>query len=352
MECFSIRRLFPGAKTEGGGDHSMSWHSLARGELSWETLRRRSRILESTRAFFRGRGFHEVDPPIAQPYPNIDPNIFPVKVSDPAGRTSDRYLHTSPEMSMKKLLAAGSGNIFYLGKVFRDREGSPLHRPEFTMLEWYRVGEPADSVMQDAEDLLRSLARQTAGKEEISHRGRRIPLPPRWRRWELAEAFAERLGCPPGDTEGLRAALSGKGIRAGQDETWEDLFFRAVVDVIEPALAEMGTVFLTGYPAALAGMARRREDDGTLSERFEGYLAGIELVNGYEELTDPREQEERLVELSARHARQTGMSLPVDPEFLDALRAGLPACSGAALGMDRLVMLLLGKETIGEVTFG
>ena len=219
------------------------------------------------------------------------------------------------------------------------------------MLEWYRVGEPAASVMKDVEDLLRALARQSAGKEEIRRGGRRIPLPPRWKRWELAEAFTKLLGSPVGDAEALRAALSGKGIRAGQDEAWEDLFFRAVLDVIEPALAEMGTVFLTGFPAALAGMARRREDDGFLSERFEGYLAGIELVNGYEELTDPREQEERLVELSARHARQTGIPLPVDPDFLDALRAGLPSCSGAALGMDRLVMLLLGKETIGEVTF-
>ena len=122
---------------------------LARGELSWETLRGRSRILEWTRAFFRERGFLEVDPPIAQPYPNIDPNVFPVQVSDAAGRTSGLYLHTSPEPSMKKLLAAGSGNIFYLGKVFRNREGSPLHHPEFTMLEWYRVAEPAAAVMKD-----------------------------------------------------------------------------------------------------------------------------------------------------------------------------------------------------------
>ena len=121
-------------------------------------------------------------------------------------------------------------------------------------------------------------------------------------------------------------------------ETWEDLFFRAVLDVIEPALAGRGAVFLTGYPAALAGMARRREGSGDIAERFEGYVAGIEIVNGYEELTDPREQEERLREL-------------VDPDFLAALRAGLPPCSGAALGMDRLVMLLLGKETIADVSF-
>ena len=328
----------------------MTWRRLARGELSWETLRCRSRILEWTRAFFRERGFLEVDPPIAQPYPNIDPNVFPVQVSDAAGRTSGLYLHASPEPSMKKLLAAGSGNIFYLGKVFRNREGSPLHRPEFTMLEWYRVGEPAAAVMKDVEDLLRHLARRTTGTEEIRHGGKRIPLPHRWRRWELTEAFAELLDSPIGDTEALRTGLSGKGIRPAPAETWEDLFFRAILDVIEPVLKRMGAVFLTGFPAALAGMARRREREACISERFEGYVAGVEIVNGYEELTDPREQEERLVELSARHERQTGVRLPVDPDFLDALRAGLPPCSGAALGMDRLVMLLLEKETIADVT--
>ena len=329
----------------------MTWNRRAKGELSWETLTRRSRVLESTRAFFRERGFLEVDPPIAQPYPNIDPNVFPVSVSDAAGRASRLYLHTSPELSMKKLLAGGAGNIFYLGKVFRDREGSPLHHPEFTMLEWYRVGEPAGAVMEDVEDLLWNLARQTTGTEEFRRGGQRISLPRRWMRWELSDAFEQLLDAPAGNAAALRSALSVKGIHPGPAETWEDLFFRAVLDVIEPALADRGAVFLTGFPAALAGMARRREGNGDIAERFEGYVAGIEIVNGYEELTDPREQEERLRELVARHMRLTGVKLPVDPDFLAALRAGLPPCSGAALGMDRLVMLLLGKETIADVSF-
>jgi lysyl-tRNA synthetase class 2 len=329
----------------------MTWGRLAKGELSWETFARRSSVLESTRTFFRERGFLEIDPPIAQPYPNIDPNVFPVSVSDAAGRASCLYLHTSPELSMKKLLAGGAGNIFYLGKVFRDREGSPLHHPEFTMLEWYRVGEPAGAVMEDVEDLLWNLARQTTGTEGIRRGGQRISLPRRWMRWELSDAFAQLLDAPVGNATALRTALSGKGIHSDPAETWEDLFFRAVLDVIEPALADRGAVFLTGFPAALAGMARRREGNGDIAERFEGYVAGIEIVNGYEELTDPREQEERLRELVARHTRQTGVQLPVDPDFLAALRAGLPPCSGAALGMDRLVMLLLEKETIADVSF-
>ncbi len=329
----------------------MTWRRLARGELSWETFRLRSRIFDATREFFRERGFLEVDPPIAMPYPNIDPHICPVRISDAAGRTAGFFLHTSPELSMKKLLAAGSGNIFSLGKVFRDREGSPHHHPEFTMLEWYRVGEPSGALMEDVENLLRRLARLSSGAEEIRRGGRRIPLSPDWERQEMEDAFAELLGCPVGDADALRAALSGRGIRAGPSETWEELFFRSLVDVIEPSLAERGAVFLTGFPVVLAGMAKRREGSADVSERFEGYLAGIELVNGYEELTDAGEQETRLAELSERHAHQTGERLPVDPEFLAALRKGLPPCSGAALGMDRLMMLLLAAETIADVTY-
>src|SRR3990172_2891737 len=332
-----------------GSNRSMTWRRLAKGELSWETLRRRSRILEWTRAFFRERGFLEVDPPIANPYPNIDPNIFPVRVSDAAGRTSGLYLHASPELSMKKLLAAGSRNIFFLGKVFRDREGSPLHHPEFTMLEWYRVGESAEAVMEDVEALTRTLALEIHGREEIRRGGAIIPLGGKWARWELSDAFDALLGVSMGDEGSLRAALSRKGLRPGTAERWEDLFFRSCVDVIEPALRERGAIFLTGFPSALAAMARRRKGNEEICERFEGVLCGVELVNGYEELTDPVEQEERLRQLAARHKHQTGIVLPIDPDFLDALRMGLPFCSGAALGVARLAMLLLDKETIEDV---
>lgn len=314
-----------------------------------ELLSTRSRILEAIRVFFRARGFCEVDPPIAVRYPNIDPNIYPVEISDPAGRRESRYLHTSPELSMKKLLAAGSGNIFYLGKVFRDREGSPLHSPEFTMLEWYRAGEPAEAVMGDVEGLVRELARSFAGDETIRRGGVEVPLSGPWPRWEVTATFRERLGVPLFERDALFEALSAKGLRPRPDESWEDLFHRACIEVIEPAAMKQGALFLTGYPAVLAAMAKRRDRDPGLAERFEGFLAGIELVNGYEELTDPEEQGERLRELAARHVRRTGQELPIDPEFLDALRAGLPPCTGAALGVDRLILLLLGRKSIADV---
>jgi elongation factor P--(R)-beta-lysine ligase len=325
-----------------------TWRRLADGELSWEALRARARVLEGIRGFFRDRGFLEVDPPIAQAYPNIDPNIFPVKISDAFGKGERFYLHTSPELAMKKLLAAGSGDIFFLGKVFRDREGSPLHSPEFTMLEWYRVGGDMDAVMRDVEELVRTLARTISGGAVVHGNGREVPVDGPWPRWELDDAFRELLGVGMAEEKELREALNRKGLRPGTDESWEDLFHRACLDVVEPALAGRGACFLTGYPAPLAAMARRRTVRPEVSERFEGFMAGVELVNGYEELTDPAEQEERLLALAERHRRSAGEALPVDPGFLDALRRGLPPCAGAALGVDRLVMLLLHTDDIAD----
>jgi lysyl-tRNA synthetase class 2 len=332
----------------GKGEGRETWRRLADGELPWDALRARARVLEGIRTFFREREFLEVDPPVAQAYPNIDPNVFPVKIADATGKAARFYLHTSPELSMKKLLAAGSGDIFFLGKVFRDREGSPLHAPEFTMLEWYRVGGDADAVMRDVEGLVRTLARTIDDEAVVHGGGRRIPVGGPWPRWELGDAFRELLGVGLMDEKGLREALDRKGSRPGADESWEDLFHRACLDVVEPALVERGACFLTGYPTALGAMARRRPGCPEVSERFEGFVGGVELVNGYEELTDPAEQEARLLALTDRHRRSIGETLPVDPGFLDALRRVLPPCAGAALGVDRLVMLLLGKDDIAD----
>ncbi len=328
-------------------DGRETWRRLADGELSWDALRARAGVLHGIRSFFRARGFLEVDTPIASPFPNIDPNVFPVQIADPSGNVSRRYLHTSPEFAMKKLLAAGSGDIFYLGKVFRDREGSPLHAPEFTMLEWYRAGE-VGAVMEDVEALAEELAEAIPGAPTARRGGNRVRVGRPWPRLELDDLFRELLGCGMADGDRLRTALLTLGFRPGAAESWEDLFFRAYVDVIEPSAATRGACFLTGYPAVLGAMARRRDADPSVADRFEGYLSGVEIVNGYQELTDPLEQERRLAELAERHRLATGETLATDPGFLDALRRGLPSCAGAALGVDRLVMLLLGNDDIAD----
>ena len=324
-----------------------TWRRLAEGRMSWAPLRSRALILEEIRRFFREKGFLEVDTPIASVFPNLDPNIYPVRIEDASGKNTLFYLHTSPEPAMKKLIAAGSGDIFYLGKVFRDREGSPLHSPEFTMLEWYRLG-PMENVMRDVEELVRGLAPAVSGTETLSRGGREIPLDRPWERCELSDLFRKLLGAEMTDAEGLRAALSQRGFRPGDDESWDDLFFRACIEAIEPEAARLGACFLTGFPAILSAMARKRTSDPEIADRFEGYLDGVELVNGYRELADPDEQEARLSELSRRYGDGT---LPVDASFIDALRHGLPDCSGAALGVDRLVMLLLGKDDIADVMY-
>ena len=324
-----------------------TWRRLAEGRMSWEPLRARALILDEIRRYFREKGFLEVDTPIASQFPNLDPNIYPIRVENASGKKTRLYLHTSPEPAMKKLLAAGSGNIFYLGKVFRDREGSPLHSPEFTMLEWYRLG-PMESVMRDVEELIQSLALKISNAAMISRNGTDIPMDRPWERRELSDVFRKLLGTEMTDTKMLRDKLTQLGARPGKDESWEDLFFRACIEVIEPEAARLGACFLIGFPTALGAMARRRTSDPEISDRFEGYIDGVELVNGYRELTDPVEQEARLSELSRRHS---GGALPADPSFLDALRHGLPDCSGAALGVDRLVMLLLGKNNIADVMY-
>lgn len=334
-----------------GGTDRPTWKRIREGELSWKPFRLRARALARIRSFFAERGFLEVDPPMAARWPNLDPNLWPVTVADPSGRKTSLYLHTSPELSMKKLLAAGSGNLFFLGKVFRDREGSPLHSPEFTMLEWYRTGQGPEALRKDVEELCRAVAREVTGTEEARRGGTSVDLGRPWTRQELSALFRELLGTGMDDALGLRDALARLGFRPGAGEGWEDLFFRALLEVVEPALAERGAVFVTGFPAPLAAMARRRPGAEGIAERFEGYVAGVELVNGYEELTDPVEQEARLRDLSARHRDAAGEPLPVDPEFLEALRAGLPPCSGAALGVDRLLMLLLGADAVGDVAF-
>ncbi len=232
-----------------------------------------------------------------------------MRIEDAAGKAARFYLHTSPELAMKKLLAAGSGDIFYLGKVFRDREGSPLHSPEFTMLEWYRLG-PVEGVMDDVEELVGKLAMKINGRPALTRGGKEIPLGRPWARREMTDAFRELLGAGMTDAEGLRAGLARLGSRPGADESWEDLFFRACLEVIEPDAAKRGACFVTGFPAALGAMARRRESDPAVAERFEGYIDGVELVNGYGELTDPEEQEARLSELADRHFRAGGNAFP------------------------------------------
>jgi len=266
------------------------------------------------------------------------------------------FLHTSPEFAMKKLLAAGETQIFAFCNVWRNRERGPLHSPEFTMLEWYRAGAPYDRLMGDCALVLR-LAVQAAGGGLLRHRDRICDPALEPERLGVAEAFQRHAGIDllatmdgngTTDAGALAAALRRQGIRTAPDDTWSDMLSRVLADRVEPRLGLGRMTVLDRYPAAEAALARRVPQDARLAERFELYACGVELANGFGELTDPAEQRRRFALEMDEKQRLYGERYPLDEDFLAAL-ARMPAASGIALGFDRLVMLATGAPRIDDV---
>jgi len=320
-------------------------------------LLHRNRIADAVRRWFAGRDFLEAETAALQVSPGNEAHLhgFSTEVVTTAGERSALYLHTSPEFAMKKLLAAGEERIFALGHVFRNRERGALHHPEFTMLEWYRTREAYGVVMADAADLVR-LAAETTGHAVARFRGRTCDLTLRPERVSVADAFQDlagidlmaTLGTDETDGVGLAAACRQAGVRTAADDTWSDMFSRVLVERIEPRLGEGRPTWLDRYPVAEAALARRSGDDPRVAERFELYACGVELANGFGELTDAAEQRRRFEAEMDEKARVYGERYPVDEEFLEAL-GGMPPASGVALGFDRLVMLATGAARIDDV---
>ena len=313
----------------------------------------RNRITAATRQWFAARGFVEVEAAALQVSPGNEAHLhaFATEALTTAGEASPLYLHTSPEFAAKKLLAAGEERIFSLGKVWRNRERGPLHHPEFTMLEWYRVGEPYEQLMADCAELL-ALAAETAGANRLAWRGLEADPFAEPERITLAEAFERFAGIDLlanlEDRYGLAAAARAAGIRVAEDDVWADIYSRVLVEKIEPNLGVGRPAILCEYPAAEAALARPKPADPRVAERFELYACGVELANAFGELTDPAEQRRRFEAEMAEMARVYGSAYPIDEDFLTAL-AHMPAASGAALGFDRLVMLALGAQNIEQV---
>jgi lysyl-tRNA synthetase class 2 len=323
-------------------------------------LEQRGRILGAIRSFFAARGYTEVDTPALQLSPGLEPHLraFATTLHEPHdGRAAQRYLHTSPEFAMKKLLVAGLPRIWQLAHVFRDGERSATHHPEFTMLEWYRVGASYRDMMAECEDLV-GTSQEAAGAAALAWRGRSADARRPWRRLAVAAAFSELCGIDllatatdplAPDLDRLAAAARRIGVAPHPGDDWEALFFRIFLERIEPALGLGAPTILYDYPASMAALARRRPDDPRLAERFEVYVCGLELANAFGELTDAAEQRQRFVADQARKQVLYGETYPIDEDFLAALEHGLPECSGIALGFDRLVMLATGAEDIEEV---
>jgi elongation factor P--(R)-beta-lysine ligase len=315
-------------------------------------LQARGRIRDAARGWFAAQGFTEVECGTLQVSPGNEAHLhaFATEQAGEAGPLP-LYLHTSPEFSCKKLLAAGETRIFDYARVYRKGETGPLHSGEFTMLEWYRAGEPYDAVMTDCVDLCR-LAVREAG--QVMFRWRDNSCDPRAEaeRVTLVDAFAKHAGIDLEATLGNRDALANAAlsvdVRVGSDDTWSDLFSRILVQHIEPKLGQGRLTLLCEYPAEEAALARPLARDPRFAERFELYACGVELANGFGELTDPTEQRRRFeAEMEVKQATY-GERYPLDEDFLEAL-AHMPPASGVAMGFDRLVMLASGARRISDV---
>ena len=309
-------------------------------------LRRRAALAAATRAFFAARGYTEVETPCAVPTPGEEVHLRALRTeaADAYGHRRALWLHTSPEFAMKKLLAAGAGPIVQLARVWRDGEGGPRHLLEFTMLEWYRPGLSFAGLMDETEALLQAVLPPMVRSNGVETRL------DRFERLTVADAFHRHAGADVLGTAGNAAALAasaGATLRPG--EGWEDLFFRLLLERVEPRLGRPHPTFLTHWPAAQAALARRDPADGRVALRFELFVGGMELANAFEELTDADEQRNRFdADRARRHALYGGPDWPRDDDLLAALRH-MPPASGIALGFDRLAMLAAGTDRIDDV---
>ena len=318
----------------------------------------RNRIEQALRGLLLEADFLFVDPPGLQRSPGNETHLHAFS-TDAIGNDGVRhpmYFATSPEFSMKKLLAAGERRIASFGHVWRNRERGPLHHPEFTMLEWYRAGEPYDAIIADCIEMLR-LAAETTGTTRLRYRGREADPFAAPERLSVADAFARHAGIDllatmdaagNTDAEALAARMRAKGLDVPPAATWSYLFSRVLVERIEPHLGIGRPTILDRYPAAEAALARRTPDDPRTAERFELYACGVELANGFGELTDPTEQRRRFEAEMAEKQRLYGEAYPIDEDLLAALPL-IPPTSGVALGFDRLVMLATGAPRIDQV---
>jgi lysyl-tRNA synthetase class 2 len=320
----------------------------------------RRRITAAIRRLFDDEDFLEVETAILQVSPGNETHLhaFRTEFVHLDLEREPLYLHTSPEFACKKLLAAGERRLFTLARVFRNRERSPLHHPEFTMLEWYRAGETYERLMDDCAALLRAAA-ETAGTKLLRWKAHSADPQLTPERLSVVDAFERHAGVDleavlpaVGDDraarDGFAAAAMACGLRVAADDGWSDIFSRVISERIEPKLGLGRATILYDYPISEAALARPKPSDPRFAERFELYACGVELANAFGELTNPAEQRARFLADMAEKERIYGERYPIDEDFLAAL-AIMPDASGAALGLDRLVMLATGAESIEDV---
>jgi lysyl-tRNA synthetase class 2 len=320
-------------------------------------LMARNRAKAALRAHLEAEGFVEAETSALQRSPGNETHLhaFATRIISDDGSAAPLYLHTSPEFALKKLLAAGERKLFDFARVFRNRERTALHAPEFTMLEWYRADAGYETMMEDCAAIVRAAAR-AIGATQLRHRKRSADPLAEPERLSVADAFMAHAGIDllatlPGgrpDRAGLMKAAAAAGIRVAQDDGWSDIFSRVMADRVEPRIGNGRMTILCDYPIPEAALARPKPSDPRLAERFELFACGVELANAFGELRDPAEQRRRFAADMEEKERLYGETYPIDEDFLAALPE-MPEAAGCALGFDRLVMLLVGAPDVETV---
>ena len=343
-------------RTARGAPQSPWWDS-ARHQDRRAFLLARNRIKQTIRNWFNDRGYIEVETACLQVSPGNETHLhaFATQLTAPDGEAHPLYLHTSPEFACKKLLAAGETKIFTFAPVFRNRERSLLHHPEFTMLEWYEVASPYENLIDHCSEILQLAAGITGHYDWQYANASASPIAP-LARLSVSDAFRRfadidllaTIDQNIGNRTQLAEAAQRAGVRIADDDTWSDIFSRIVVERIEPNLGREQPTVLHSYPITEAALARPSPIDPRTAERFELYCCGVELANAFGELTDADTQRKRFIEDMDEKQRIYGERYPIDDDFLAALKE-MPAASGCALGFDRLVMLATGAQSVEQV---
>lgn len=337
--------------------NSMStWKELKDNPRLKKIFEDRITIIKTIRAFFWSQGFLETDTPVAVKYPGQEPYLNPIPVTfhDPNGKAEKFYLHTSPEFSLKKLLAAGFKKIFHITKCFRDFESfGGNHNTEFTMIEWYRAPGTLTQIMDDTEAMFKYVGKELC-KESVYFTNRAIPITGKWARVSMKEVWQKYVNVNLNNyftVETLQPLVKELGYSVSDSDKYEDLFFKIFLNKIEPCLGFDAPVFIYDYPKQMSSLSKTCADEPRYAERFELYIGGLEIANAFGELTDPVDQKARLEEDKRLRTELGRETWPVDPSFIQALQSGIPEAGGIALGVDRMIVLFTEAKDINEVIF-
>lgn len=336
-----------------------TWKKLKNNPQLWSRYFIREKVLRAIRLFFEDRAFHEVETPLLIAHPPAESylDVFETTLLDRNRNPHKAYLSTSPEVPLKELMVAGIGNCFSLTKSFRNMETqSSLHNPEFTILEWYRVGVDYREIMKDCEELLvyintyllRTSEDERKSPKELVYQGNRITLESPWERLTVAQAFSKWARIDFDDFFENAADIAAKRGYNPVGATWEELYNQIFLNEVEPRLGRGKPTILYEFPSVMGALARKKKSDPRFAERFEFYIEGLELGDCYSELTDWKEQQLRF-ENELKEIKRLGKTMyDYDHDFIDALKVRLPECSGIAVGVDRLIMLFANSKTIQE----